>query len=65
MIDQSSAPISTRTFRGLEINEKFWAEFLQAASDGRLPLDNCCLDISDATLNNVRCLEGLYPCILH
>ena len=65
MINQSSAPISTRTFRGLEINEKFWAEFLQAASDGRLPLDNCCLDISDATLNNVRCLEGLYPCILH
>lgn len=65
MIDASSSPISGRTFTGLYFNESFWTEFLQAASDGRLDLENCCLDISDATLSNVRCLESLYPCILH
>ena len=65
MIDASDTPISSRTFAGLILNETFWANFLEAVLDGQLDLENCCVDISDSTLGNVRCLESLYPCVLH
>ena len=65
MIDASDTPISQRTLTGLFLNDSFWTDFLDSVSDGRLDLENCCLDISDSTLRSVRNLESLYPCVLH
>src|SRR5699024_8343122 len=65
MIDASDTPISSRTFAGLILNESFWANFLEAVLEGQLDLENCCVDISDSTLGNVRGLESVYPCVLH
>ena len=65
MLDDADEPVSARRFGTLYLDEDFWSGLRQAIQGGQLNVDNCCVDISDATCRNVQYYEGLYPCVLH
>lgn len=65
MVDASDGPIASRAFGAVLLNEEFWSQLDQAIEEGRLNVDNCCVDISDATCRNIQYYESLYPCALH
>ena len=65
MLDDADEPVSARRFGTLYLDEEFWSGLRQAIQGGQLNVDNCCVDISDATCRNVQYYEGLYPCVLH
>ena len=65
MIDSYGAPIATRNFWHLEVDEDFLASLNSAIQSDKLNLDNCCVDISDSTYRSIASLENLYPCALH
>ena len=65
MVDSFDAPISSRDFWHLELNEDFKSELQTAVESGAINLDNTCMDISDSTFRSVAYIENLYPCVLH
>ncbi|MDD4851081.1 MAG: HAMP domain-containing sensor histidine kinase [Gemmiger sp.] len=65
MIDGFGAPIASRDFWRLEVNDDFFGQLQKAVESGQINLDSCCVDISDATFRSIAYMENLYPCVLH
>lgn len=65
MIDENGGPIASRNFGVLLYDEAFWSRLGQAFNEGQINVDNCCVDISDATYRCLHFYESMYPCLIH